>query len=54
MRSLRSVRRGLYRSASILGDVNAVASGRPDKMVKRLVRKKVTPSWMGLLNRMLR
>lgn len=34
-------RRGLYRSASVMGDVQAAASGSPTKVVKRVVRKTV-------------
>ncbi|MDQ4130086.1 MAG: hypothetical protein M3133_03705 [Actinomycetota bacterium] len=36
-----SVRRSLYRLASLLGDVQAVTSGNPKRVVKRLVNKTV-------------
>lgn len=39
MSAISDLRRVLYRSGSVLGDVEAVASGKPDKMVKRLIRK---------------
>lgn len=39
MKSINKLRRTLYRTASILGDVNALASGNPKKIAKRLGRK---------------
>src|ERR1019366_5401632 len=39
--TLRKLRRSLYRDARILGDVEAVASGSPGKVGKRIVRRKV-------------
>ncbi len=40
MKIINKTRRRMYRSARILGDINAIASGRPDKIVKRYLRKK--------------
>lgn len=39
-RSISRTRRKLYRTASVLGDVEA-ALGGPDKVVKRVIRKSV-------------
>lgn len=39
--TLRKVRRLAYRLASLLGDVQAVSSGKPKRVVKRLVNKLV-------------
>ena len=39
--TLRKLRRSLYRDARILGDVEAVASGSPGKVGKRIVRRRV-------------
>ena len=39
MKSINKIRRKLYRSASILGDVNAIISGNPKKIAKRFGRK---------------
>ncbi len=39
LKSIRKTRRGLYRWASILGDVSAIGSGDPKKMGKRLFNK---------------
>lgn len=36
-----SVRRTLYRLASLLGDVQAVTSGNPKRVGKRLVNKMI-------------
>ena len=47
-------RRRLYRAASILGDVEAIASGSPRKMARRAVRKVATRKTMGLLGRLFR
>lgn len=41
--TLNSLRRALYRLASLLGDLNAVAKGR---IVQRVVRKQVTKAAM--------
>lgn len=37
---INKTRSRMYRTARILGDVNAIISGRPDKIVKRYMRKK--------------
>ncbi len=39
--SLRKIRRFAYRLASLLGDVQAVTSGNPKRVGKRLVNKLV-------------
>ena len=39
MSLLRKLRRGLYRGARLLGDVNALASGKPGRIAKRAVNK---------------
>lgn len=39
MSALGKPRRSLYRVARILGDVDAVASGKPKRMGKRLANK---------------
>jgi len=39
MSTLRKVRGSLYRGARILGDVNALISGNPRKIVKRVANK---------------
>ena len=36
---LSKVRGGLYRAARLLGDVGAMTSGRPSRIVKRLANK---------------
>lgn len=54
MSLLRKSRRAAYRYGSIAGDVEAVASGSPSKIVKRLVRKRATRGLMGLLGRIFR
>ena len=38
--SLRKTRSGLYDAAKFLGDVNAVLSGDPSKMIQRVARTK--------------
>jgi hypothetical protein len=38
---LWKLRRSLYRSASLLGDIEALASGSPTKIMKRAARKRV-------------
>lgn len=52
-RTIPRARRGLYRAARTLGDVDAAAHG-PAALGKRIVRKRVYRGWLGLLNRMLR
>jgi hypothetical protein len=54
MSLLRRSRRAAYRYGSIAGDGEAVASGSPSKMVKRLVRKRTTRGVMGILARIFR
>lgn len=51
MKLLRRTRRRAYRLASLLGDVEAVASGRPSRILRRagnklLGRKLVRRLWM--------
>ncbi len=41
MKLINKTRHKLYRSASILGDVNAIISGSPKKIAKRFGRKVV-------------
>ena len=45
----KKARRGSYTMARFLGDLNAVASGKPDKIVKRQMNR-----WIGrnVVNRM--
>jgi hypothetical protein len=51
LRSLRKARRLMYRGGSVLGDVDALASGDPRRVASRfLVRK---PAWR-LAGRFLR
>ena len=52
--TLRKLRRSLYRDARILGDVEAVASGNPGKMAKRVVRRKVYRAEGTITRRRLR
>jgi hypothetical protein len=40
LRTINGVRRILYRAASILGDINAIARG-PKAILKRIVRKQI-------------
>ena len=40
MKLINKSRRTLYRTASILGDINALASGKPKKIIKRYARKR--------------
>lgn len=47
-----TVRGVLYRSARILGDVQAAVRG-PAPLVKRLVRKRALAYWIGLARRFL-
>ncbi len=54
MSLLRSFRRTAYRSASRAGDLEALASGDPSKIVKRYVRKRSTAKTLGLLARIFR
>ena len=39
MTRTRKTRRSLYRAASILGDIDAIASGSPKRMARRLYNK---------------
>ncbi|MFN2555637.1 MAG: hypothetical protein ABR592_01985 [Nitriliruptorales bacterium] len=39
LRTLRQARRASYRASAILGDVSAIASGKPSRIAKRLVNK---------------
>lgn len=48
------IRRMLYRSASALGDVQAVSSGKPDRMIKRLVRKELYRDMGGFIRRIIK
>lgn len=50
-RDLRKVRRSMYRGARVLGDVDAVLSGSPKRVVKRygnkaIGRKVVRRMWL--------
>jgi len=52
--SLGGLRSVLYGLARLLGDFQALSSGRPDKMAKRLARRaagRVTGRWLGRLFR---
>lgn len=51
--SLASVRRALYRLASILGDINALRRG-PVAIGKRLVRKAATKAAGRAINRSIK
>ena len=39
--SIAKIRSKLYKTARILGDIQAISSGRPNKMVRRVLRKRV-------------
>ncbi len=39
MKLVNKTRRELYKTASILGDLNAIISGSPKKIAKRVARK---------------
>ena len=39
---IKKVRREAYRAGRVLGDLDAVASGKPDRIVKRIINK-----WLG-------
>lgn len=54
MSPLRRSRRAAYRYGSAAGDVEALASGSPTKIVKRLARKRATRGLMGALARIFR
>ena len=51
---ISSIRRLLYRSASALGDVQAVSSGKPDRMIKRLIRKELYRDMGSAIRRIIR
>jgi len=40
--AIKKVRREAYRAGRVLGDLDAVASGKPDRIVKRIINK-----WLG-------
>jgi hypothetical protein len=44
----------LYRLARVLGDVEAVSSGKPERVVKRVVRKAVHRSTGKLLRKLFK
>jgi hypothetical protein len=52
--TIRKPRRSLYRDARILGDVEAVASGKPSKVAKRVVRRRVYRAEGTITRRWLR
>ena len=54
MTSLSRFRRQLYRAGRDLGDVEAVASGNPAKVGKRIVRRKVYRTEGTITRRWLR
>lgn len=58
MRTLRKIRRALYRGGAVLGDVNAVGTaferGTPKPVVDRVVRKYAYRKAGGALQRGLR
>lgn len=51
--SIRKARRAAYRTGAVLGDVQAVASGDPGKVAKRVVRKAAWKAWARLARRLL-
>lgn len=51
---ISKIRGLLYRSASVLGDVQAVSSGKPDRMVKRLIRKVAYRNFGSAMRRWIR
>lgn len=50
-RAVGDARRSMWRASSVLGDVEAVASGQPGKMARRFLLTK--PLWKAL-GRLLR
>ena len=52
--NLRKLRRQLYRDARIVGDVEAAASGKPSKVAKRVVRRRVYRAEGTITRRWLR
>ncbi len=44
----------MYRTASLLGDVEAISSGRPNVIAKRMVRKSVYRRQGATTRRLLR
>ena len=51
---INKIRSILYTSAKVLGDVNAVASGRPDKIIKRIGRRLAGKQTSKILNKVFR
>lgn len=51
---ISQIRRLLYRSASALGDCQAVASGKPDRMIKRIIRKELYRDMGRSIRRIIR
>ena len=54
MSALSKTRRDCYRCASILGDVQALASGDPAKIAKRVCRKCLWRKGGSLMNSLFR
>ena len=52
--TLRKLRRSMYRFGRDLGDVEAVASGNPAKVGKRIVRRRIYREEGKLTRRFLR
>jgi hypothetical protein len=42
---MSKIRRATYRAGSVLGDVEALASGSPAKIGKRIIRKTIWKAW---------
>jgi hypothetical protein len=54
MSLLSDTRRSMYRTASFLGDVEAVASGSPTKVGKRILRKSIWRQFGRIMRGILR